>query len=142
MRFTERHKDDYIRTVEVVSVIEEMLGELFGLIQLETGSRTMRDGVTRVDYVLHVADYEEARQLSREFQYRHVSAGVRPEAGKFVLRVSKNDLMEAFVWPNEHVHQGKSVQTLLEERLAQRRRRGAEEGFLPAHLTAMPATAA
>lgn len=138
MRWTEKHKADYVRTVETVSVIEEFLSELFGMIQLETGSHTVRDGETRVDYVLNVADYEDARQLSRELQYRHVSSGVRPEAGKFVLRVSKNDLMEAFVHPEKFSHQGISVQSLLQERVALRRRMGLDLGFLPEHLTMMP----
>lgn len=142
MRWTDNQKSDYVRTVEIVSVIEEILAELFGLIQLETGSHTMKDGFTRVDYVLHVADYEDARQLSRELQYRRVSSGVRPEAGRFVLRVSKNDLMEAFVRPANYSHSGKSVPALFEERLALHRKRGADLGFLPEHLGAMPAPAA
>jgi hypothetical protein len=135
MRWTERQKADYVRTVEVVSVIEELLGELFGLIQLETGSHTTRDGVTRVDYVLKIADYEEARKLSRALQQRHVSAGVRPEGKGFVLRVSKNDLMEAFVRPAQFSLSGVSVQALLEQRVAELRRRGPDEGFLPAAIS-------
>lgn len=131
MRWTDRQKSEYVRTVEVVSVIEEMLGELFGLIQLETGSHTTRDGMTRVDYVLQIADYEEARKLSRELQFRHVSSGVRPEAGRFVLRVSKNDLMEAFVHPAKFSHENISVQALLEKKVAERRRRPADFEFLP-----------
>ncbi|MBY0355021.1 MAG: hypothetical protein K2Q12_04740 [Rickettsiales bacterium] len=137
MRWTDKHKADYVRTVETVSVIEDILNALFGMIQLETGSHTMRDGVTRVDYVLNVSDYEAARVLSRELQFRHVSSGVRPESGRYVLRVSKNDLMEAFAHPKSYTHAGKTVRDVLEERVAQRQRMGLDLGFLPESLTAM-----